>query len=100
MLFPLSSSLLLTHSLLKIRKYDLAARICEGVLPCDRNASEAAILLACCEAGLQEYAICNRILQAVCEAGNDHLVENVEAALISRDGRQGLTEPGASGKAG
>jgi|WetSurMetagenome_2_1015567.scaffolds.fasta_scaffold371669_2 hypothetical protein len=88
----LENALLLAHALLKIRKYYLASRICEAVLHCDSNTSEAAILLACCKAGLQEYAICNRILQTVSEGRDDHLAEQVEAALLGGGERESLTE--------
>jgi len=88
----LENALLLAHALLKVRRYALAAKICRAVLHCDGDVSEAAILLACCKAGLQEYAICNRILQAVSDGGDDHLAQQVEAALLGGGGRESLTE--------
>lgn len=86
----LEEALQLAHALLKARRYDFAVRICEVVLHCDANISQAAILLACCKAGLQEYAICNRILQAVCDGDDGHLAEQVETALLSNGSKQGV----------
>ena len=78
----LENALLLAHSLLRARKYDLAARICEAVFRYSANAQEAAVLLACCKAGLEEYAVCNHILQAVANDDGERLTEHVEAALL------------------
>jgi tetratricopeptide (TPR) repeat protein len=75
-------ALSLAHVLLKAKKYDLAARICEVVLGWDTDAPQPAILLACCKAGLQDYAACNRILQAVFTRDKERLVEHLQAALV------------------
>ena len=81
----LETALLLAHSLLRARKYALAGRICEAVFRYGPMHHEAAILLACCKAGLHDYAVCNRILEAVSVEGGDHLAEQVEAALSYTD---------------
>ena len=88
----LESTLLLAHSLLTARKYTLAGRICEAVFRCGSNAPQAAILLACCKAGLHDYAVCNRILEAVSVEGSDHLAEQVEAALSCTDRRMSAAD--------
>ena len=60
-----ANALSLAHSLVKDKKYDAAGRICEAILGWDAHAPQPAILLACCKAGLRDYAACNRILEAV-----------------------------------
>jgi hypothetical protein len=72
----------LAHALIKAKKYDLAARICETILGWNANAPEPAILLACCKAGLKNYAACNRILQSVFTGEKKHLAEHLQAALV------------------
>jgi hypothetical protein len=72
----------LAHALLRAKKYDLAARICEVVLHWDVDAPQPAILLACCKAGLRDYAACTRILQAVFAGDKEHLAEHFRAALV------------------
>lgn len=75
-------ALSLAHALLKAKKYGLAARICEGVLDGGSKPRGATILLACCKAGLQDYAACNQILQGIFADGKTHLAERLQAALV------------------
>ena len=72
----------LAHAILKTKKYDLAARICEFVLGWDADDKEPAILLACCKAGLQDYTACNCILQASFAGDKQCVVEHLQAALV------------------
>ena len=78
----LEKALSLVHALLKAKKYDLASRICEAAIHYNVNAPQAAILLACCKAGLQEYAACNHILQAIFADDANHVAEHFQAALV------------------
>jgi thioredoxin-like negative regulator of GroEL len=80
----LENGVALAHVLLRAEKYDLAARVCEAMLRHDASAFQVAILLACCKARLQEYADCNRILQAVFADGKGHVAEHLQAALVSQ----------------
>jgi hypothetical protein len=77
-----ANALSLAHSLVKDKKYDAAGRICEAILGWDAHAPQPAILLACCKAGLRDYAACNRILEAVFAGDKKHLVEHLQAALV------------------
>jgi len=75
-------ALALAHSLLRAKKYDCAAKICEVVTRCECEDPRAAILLACCRAGLKEYAVCNQILREVFSGDKAPLAERLQAAFV------------------
>ncbi len=76
------NALSLAHTLLKAKKYDLAAWICEAALRYNAEPFQAAILLACCKAGLREYSACNHILQSTFAGNADCLADHLQDALV------------------
>jgi predicted Zn-dependent protease len=75
-------ALALAHALLKAKRHKAALRVCERVANLDPKNPQAAILLACCEAGLKDYAACDKILHGVFSGNNEFLVEHLRAALV------------------
>ncbi len=77
-------ALALAHSLLRAKRYEAAMRICK-VASIDSHHPEVAILLACCEAGLKDYAACQKTLQVVFSGDNEALAEHLQAAFVYHD---------------
>jgi len=77
-------ALALAHSLLQAKRYQAAMRICK-VASVDSHHPEVAILLACCEAGLKDYAACQKTLQVVFSGDNEALAAHLQAAFIYHD---------------
>jgi predicted Zn-dependent protease len=78
-------AIVFAHALLAAKKYHHAARICEVLLGWDSHDSSAAILLACCKAGLRDYAACYQLLKDVFEKNNLQLAEHLQAALVYQE---------------
>jgi tetratricopeptide (TPR) repeat protein len=79
------NAVVVAHALLAAKKYHYAARICEVLLGWDSHDSCAAILLACCKAGLRDYAACNQLFKDVFEKSNLQLAEHLQAALVYQE---------------
>lgn len=75
-------ALALAHSLLQAKRYETAMRICEKVTSVDAHNPQAAILLACCEAGMKDYSACQNTLQAVFSGDKNTLAEHLQAAFV------------------
>lgn len=78
----MEKALALAHSLLQAKRYETAMRICEAVSRVNSHNPQAAILLACCEAGRKDYAACQKTLQAVFFGDNEALAEHLQAAFV------------------
>jgi len=78
----LEKALALAHSLLQAKRYETAMRICEKVTGVDAHNPQAAILLACCEAGMKDYSACQKTLQTVFSGDNETLAEHLQAAFV------------------
>jgi tetratricopeptide (TPR) repeat protein len=78
----MEKALTLAHSLLKARQYRIAERICEKVASVDPHNAQGAILLACCEAGMNDYSACQRTLQAEFSGHNEALAEHLQASFV------------------
>ena len=77
-----NEALVLAHSLLQAKRYETATRICEKVASVDAHNPQAAILLACCEAGVKDYSACQRTLQAVFFGDKKTLAKHLQAAFV------------------
>ena len=76
------AALALAHSLLRAKRYKTAMRICAKVVGLNAHNPQAAILLACCEAGMKDYSACQKTLQAVFSNNNEALAEHFQAAFV------------------
>ena len=75
-------ALALAHFLMTTKRYKAALQICQGVASMDVQDPQAAILLACCEAGLKDYGACQRTLHAVFSGDKEALAEHLQAAFV------------------
>ena len=69
-------ALALAHFLMTTKRYKAALQICQRVASEDVQDPQAAILLACCEAGLKDYEACQRTLHAVFSGDKKALAEH------------------------
>jgi predicted Zn-dependent protease len=75
-------AIVLAHALIAAKKYDRAGQICEVLLGQDSLDSCAAIFLACCKAGLRDFAACSQLVKNVLGEENLQLAEHLHAALV------------------
>ena len=81
----LDMALALAHFLPRTKRYQAALRICQKVAGLDVQDLQAVILLACCEAGLNDYEACQKTLRAVFSGDKDILAEHLQAAFVYHD---------------
>jgi tetratricopeptide (TPR) repeat protein len=78
----LEKALALAHNLIKAKRYQAALQICQKVIGLNAQNVQAAVLLACCEAGLKDYEACQKTLQAVFSGDKTSLAEHLQAAFV------------------
>ena len=78
-------AIVLAHALIAAKKYDRAGQICEVLLGRDSLDSCAAIFLACCKAGLRDFAACSQLVKDVLGEEHLQLAEHLHAALVYQE---------------
>jgi predicted Zn-dependent protease len=78
----LSKAYALAHSMLKSKEYKAAAKILEAVLFDENNNAITAVMLACCKAGMRNFAECNALLHKVFSRENESTVDRLQAAIV------------------
>jgi hypothetical protein len=80
----LEEAIVLTHSLINAKQYEVASRICGALVRGGVHDPRVQILLAVSKAGLEDYRECNRIIQAVFQEEDGRVNRRLHAAIDHR----------------
>lgn len=72
----------MAHTLFRTKRYEAAAKLLKAVASKGNEGPRISILLACCKAGMKDYAGCNDLLHKLFDTENEPVAESLQAAFI------------------